>query len=121
MKSYYFKDCKNIEEVKTLYKQLALKYHPDREGGSTEIMQEINAEYRSIIKNPRFNFSQQSQGCRMGLLHWCDDCIIFRYLPPFLSSALNGQPFDRKRNTGQYRRYRITLDQIGVNNYRHPA
>jgi hypothetical protein len=61
MKTLYFKDCKTIEQVKILYKQLALKFHPDREGGSTEIMQDINAEYRSIIKNPRFKFEEQTE------------------------------------------------------------
>ena len=61
MKTEYFKDCKNLEEVKSLYKKLALKFHPDREGGCTEKMQEINAEYRLIIKNPFFRFEQQTQ------------------------------------------------------------
>ncbi len=40
----YFKDCKTLDEVKTLYRSLALKHHPDR-GGSTETMQNINSEY----------------------------------------------------------------------------
>ena len=40
----YFKDCRSIEEVKTLYKQLAKQFHPDC-GGDTATMQEINKEY----------------------------------------------------------------------------
>ena len=40
----YFKDCKSIEEVKHLYRQLAKENHPDK-GGDTATMQRINNEY----------------------------------------------------------------------------
>jgi curved DNA-binding protein CbpA len=56
----YFKNCQTLEEVKKLYKELALKHHPDR-GGETKVMQEINAEYESIKKNPFFKFEEQTQ------------------------------------------------------------
>ena len=53
MKTDFFKDCTSLDEVKKLYKELALKHHPDR-GGETATMQQINAEYESILKNPFF-------------------------------------------------------------------
>lgn len=40
----YFNDCKTIDEVKNLYKQLAKENHPDR-GGQTVTMQAINTEF----------------------------------------------------------------------------
>ena len=42
MKANYFKDINSIEQLKKRYKELALKHHPDREGGDTATMQEIN-------------------------------------------------------------------------------
>ncbi|HLO70067.1 MAG TPA: hypothetical protein VK167_04310 [Flavipsychrobacter sp.] len=44
----YFIDCRTIEEVKSLYKQLAKVMHPDC-GGSTELMQDLNKQYELTI------------------------------------------------------------------------
>jgi len=60
MKTSYFYGFTTLEEVKKRYKELALKHHPDR-GGNTAIMQQINLEYESIIKNPFYSFSEKSQ------------------------------------------------------------
>ena len=43
----YFKNCTSIEEVKKLYRTLAIANHPDK-GGNLEVMQAINAEYALI-------------------------------------------------------------------------
>lgn len=45
----YFSDVKSIADLKTQYKKLAFKHHPDR-GGDTETMQKINAEYDINLK-----------------------------------------------------------------------
>jgi hypothetical protein len=39
-----------VEVVKAAYKALAMKYHPDRPGGSVERMQRINAAIGELIK-----------------------------------------------------------------------
>jgi len=58
MQTKYFSGCKSLDEVKIRYKQLALKYHPDR-GGVTSIMQAINLDYESIKENPFFHFNSK--------------------------------------------------------------
>lgn len=46
----YFDNINCIEELKTQYKKLARKHHPDLEGGDVGTMQEINAEYDRLFK-----------------------------------------------------------------------
>lgn len=44
----FFSTCKNLDEVKQLYRELAKQFHPDR-GGDLVTMQKINAEYSLAI------------------------------------------------------------------------
>ena len=53
IKLNYFKDCKNLKEVKDLYRSLAMQHHPDK-SGDTAIMQEINNEYEYIYNTRCF-------------------------------------------------------------------
>ena len=53
----YFAGVKTLEELKKLYKTLALKNHPDR-GGDVEVMKAINVEYEEAfarVKNIHVN------------------------------------------------------------------
>jgi len=59
MKANYFKDINSIEQLKKHYKELALKHHPDREGGNTATMQEINNEYKYFCDHPTFEFKHE--------------------------------------------------------------
>lgn len=47
--SKYFKSVKSYEELKTQYRELLKKEHPDN-GGDVTKMQEINAEYDALFK-----------------------------------------------------------------------
>ena len=46
----YFSNCTTPEEIKTLYRELAFKHHPDH-GGDTRTMQDINAAYHEALKH----------------------------------------------------------------------
>ena len=56
----WFKDIHTLDELRTMYRKLALLHHPDR-GGSTADMQEINNEYDILSKrliNSNTTFSE---------------------------------------------------------------
>jgi hypothetical protein len=64
----FFINCSTIEDVKGLYKKLALENHPDR-GGDTSTMQAINAEYAYacayVLKRGGFTDSETDSHIRM--------------------------------------------------------
>ena len=45
----YFSECTTKDEIKTLYRDLCKKYHPDVIGGDLVTMQIVNAEYAEAI------------------------------------------------------------------------
>jgi hypothetical protein len=55
MKLNYFDPCKNIDELKTMYRNLCKLHHPDR-GGDVKTMQAVNAENSYICQNLKIFF-----------------------------------------------------------------
>ena len=47
--SDWFAQCESPQDVKSLYRRLAMKHHPDR-GGDHESMVSINLEYEAVLK-----------------------------------------------------------------------
>ena len=45
----WFAGIKTVEELRKRYRELLKKYHPDNDGGSVEITQEINTEYDRLF------------------------------------------------------------------------
>jgi hypothetical protein len=46
----YFSNVQSLDDLKQQFKKLAKKYHPDVQGGSNEIMKQVNAEYEYLKK-----------------------------------------------------------------------
>jgi curved DNA-binding protein CbpA len=59
----YFKDCKNLEDIRKTYRKLAKKLHPDA-GGATNEMAELNRQYETeqdnLVKKNSNKFSKWS-------------------------------------------------------------
>jgi hypothetical protein len=64
----YFNNCRTIDEVKAMYKQLAKQYHPDC-GGDTATMQAINSEYAyacaKVLKGENLSQEDTEEQVRM--------------------------------------------------------
>ena len=60
MKTKWFQNVRNLDELRKEYRRLALLHHPDK-GGNTADMQQINAEYDYLSKdliNSNSDFSE---------------------------------------------------------------
>ena len=61
-KTKFFANPQTMQELKTQYRDLAMKHHPDRPGGNKENMQAINAEYEQLFNElPRANKAEQKE------------------------------------------------------------
>lgn len=47
----FFQNIHTLEELRSEYRKLLKKYHPDNQGGSEELTKALNAEYEEILKN----------------------------------------------------------------------
>lgn len=137
----WFTGIKTIEELRQRYSELLKKYHPDNEGDSIEITQEINAEYDSLFdilskekyadeKTPKYDYQAENDAFKevlnkiisynmeielIGNWIWCFDCFAYK-------DRLNelGFKFAPKKKAwtwhlGDYVRYHkgeVSLDEI---------
>ena len=75
----YFENIGSLEQLKKLYKELAMKFHPDREGGDTATMQEINNQYQYFCEHPSFTY--QHEGDKEDLQIYPDVLAKIMHLP----------------------------------------
>lgn len=59
----FFINCQTVQEIKSLFRELAFKYHPDH-GGDEETMKQLNNEYQAALKgcNGQKSYSKDEKG-----------------------------------------------------------
>ena len=55
----WFKDVVTLDELRALYRKLAVRYHPDN-GGQEDAIKEINAEYDILFKKMKHDYEQKA-------------------------------------------------------------
>lgn len=61
----WFKNCNTLDELKKRYRELVMKYHPDR-GGDTRTMQEINLEHDEMFRRLQRENNQRANRHEQG-------------------------------------------------------
>lgn len=46
-----FRNCKNVNEIKSAYRRLALKFHPDKSQDDGKMFRELNETYLTYLEN----------------------------------------------------------------------
>lgn len=77
----------NPEEIKAAYRKKAAQVHPDKEGGSEEAMQEVNAAY-IVLKDPEKRARYDSSGEEGSPIRESKYAHIARHLVPAFQAAL---------------------------------
>lgn len=54
----WFKEVNSLDELRKLYRKLVVKHHPDN-GGSEELIKEINNEYELVFKRLKNDFEHK--------------------------------------------------------------
>ena len=63
-----FRNCENLEDLKKLYRKLAMKHHPDH-GGSVKDMQEINSLYEKYFEILKTSNNRKASAGAQGYKH----------------------------------------------------
>ena len=69
----WFTNCKTIDEVKKMYRKLAMQFHPDIIKGDGKEMKSINLEYELIFKAIEKGFTQTQKQTYNKQGHSVDD------------------------------------------------
>jgi hypothetical protein len=62
MKVNWFAGLETVEDIKAHYRRLAMQHHPDRPGGDTAKMQDINEQYHAALKACHGQTSHDTEG-----------------------------------------------------------
>ena len=102
MTTNFFHQCRTLREDKQKYKELAMKFHPDR-NGDEEIMKRLNYEYEMTITNPWYGFSEQTEAEKEAYIQFPD--IINKVINLDLVIEICGQWVWISGNTYQHREF----------------
>lgn len=94
----YFKNVNSLAELKTQYKALAMKHHPDC-GGTTEAMQEVNNEFDMLfVVYKNINFANSTEPNSQTASESSETAYKFKR-EFYTSNGWQGSRYDHNLNT----------------------
>lgn len=116
MKTDYFQNCKNIDQAKKKFRELALKFHPDC-GGSINDFLDLKKQYDNFKINkasdPKFKEYRYNENRQSANTITLNELLLMVHLAQFIKIVTEGENISE--DIDEFFKKDILVDEIKIN------